>query len=184
MKKLLAKIIFIDNIWGDKVSANQWLLPLSILTAALSGVILGGSMTFKSADSSMQIAMCYSLIMLWGYNLAESIIASKTPLVALGRSALTLVLIAATFVVSYVAAVVVLIIIILILLAVVLLFSVSIALKTNLFSDISSGGSSGGYDAQTVDSDGGVVNLKDYGTILKGDNGKSYRRTTGGIEEI
>lgn len=59
--------------------------------------------------------------MIWGYNLAESIIASKTPLVALSRSVLTLVTIVAVFVLSCVASAVVLVIITLLLLALLIL---------------------------------------------------------------
>lgn len=134
MKKFLSKIIFIDNIWGDKVSANNWLLPLSILIVALKGVILGVCIVFNTTNNTfgledyvpttnnaILIATCSSLIILWGYNLAESIIASKTPLVALGRSVLTLVTIVAVFVLSCVASVVVLVIITLLLLALLIL---------------------------------------------------------------
>ena len=117
MKKLLSKIIFIDNIWGDKVSANNWLLPLSILIVALVGVILGGSVVFNTTNNIATIAIYSLLIILWEFNLAESIIVSKTPLVALGRSVLTLVTIVAVFVLSCVASIIVLVVIALLLLA-------------------------------------------------------------------
>ena len=84
--KFLSYILFIDKIWGEKVSANNWLLPLSILAAALSGVAFGGGMIFQYVSNTTLIGVGGSLIMIWGYNLAESKIASKTPLVALGRS--------------------------------------------------------------------------------------------------
>ena len=119
--KFLSYILFIDKIWGEKVSANNWLLPLSILAAALSGVVFGGGMVFQSVSNTTLIGVGGSLIMIWGYNLAESIIASKTPLVALGRSVLTLVTIVAVFVLSCVASVVVLVIITLLLLALLIL---------------------------------------------------------------
>lgn len=117
MKKFLSKIIFIDNIWGDKVSANNWLLPLSILIVALVGVILGGSVVFNTTDNIATITIYSLLIILWEFNLAESIIVSKTPLVALGRSALTLVTIVAVFILSCVASIIVLVVIALLLLA-------------------------------------------------------------------
>ncbi len=136
MKKFLSKIIFIDNIWGDKVSTNNWLLPLSILIVALRGVILGVCIVFNITNNDILIALnttnndiliatCSSLIILWEYNLAESIIASSTPLVALGRSVLTLVTIVAVFVLSCVASVVVLVIIALLLVAFIMLFFAS-----------------------------------------------------------
>lgn len=123
--KFLSNILFIDKIWGDKVSANNWLLPLSVLAAALTGVVFGGGMVFQSVSNTTLIGVGGSLIMIWGYNLAESIIASSTPLVALGRSVLTLVTIVAVFVLSCVASVVVLVIIALLLVAFIMLFFAS-----------------------------------------------------------
>lgn len=123
--KFLSNILFIDKIWGDKVSANNWLLPLSVLAAALTGVVFGGGMIFQSVSNTTLIGVGGSLIMIWGYNLAESIIASSTPLVAFGRSVLTLVTIVAVFVLSCVASVVVLVIIALLLVAFIMLFFAS-----------------------------------------------------------
>lgn len=123
--KFLSYILFIDKIWGEKVSANNWLLPLSVLAAALSGVVFGGGMIFQSVSNTTLIGVGGSLIMIWGYNLAESIIASSTPLVAFGRSVLTLVTIVAVFVLSCVASVVVLVIIALLLVAFIMLFFAS-----------------------------------------------------------
>lgn len=123
--KFLSYILFIDKIWGEKVSANNWLLPLSVLAAALSGVVFGGGMVFQSVSNTTLIGVGGSLIMIWGYNLAESIIASSTPLVAFGRSVLTLVTIVAVFVLSCVASVVVLVVIALLLVAFIMLFFAS-----------------------------------------------------------
>lgn len=123
--KFLSYILFIDKIWGEKVSANNWLLPLSVLAAALTGVVFGGGMIFQSVSNTTLIGVGGSLIMIWGYNLAESIIASSTPLVAFGRSALTLVTIVAVFVLSCVASVVVLVVIALLLVAFIMLFFAS-----------------------------------------------------------
>lgn len=133
--KFLSYILFIDKIWGDKVSTNNWLLPLSILIVALRGVILGVCIVFNitndilialnTTNNDILIATCSLLIILWEYNLAESIIASSTPLVALGRSVLTLVTIVAVFVLSCVASVVVLVIIALLLVAFIMLFFAS-----------------------------------------------------------
>lgn len=123
--KFLSNILFIDKIWGEKVSANNWLLPLSVLAAALTGVVFGGGMIFQSVSNTTLIGVGGSLIMIWGYNLAESIIASSTPLVAFGRSVLTLVTIVAVFVLSCVASVVVLVVIALLLVAFIMLFFAS-----------------------------------------------------------
>ncbi len=123
--KFLSYILFIDKIWGEKVSANNWLLPLSVLAAALSGIVFGGGMIFQSVSNTTLIGVGGSLIMIWGYNLAESIIASSTPLVAFGRSVLTLVTIVAVFVLSCVASVVVLVVIALLLVAFIMLFFAS-----------------------------------------------------------
>lgn len=123
--KFLSYILFIDKIWGEKVSANNWLLPLSVLAAALTGVVFGGGMIFQSVSNTTLIGVGGSLIMIWGYNLAESIIASSTPLVALGRSVLTLVTIVAVFALSCVASVVVLVVIALLLVAFIMLFFAS-----------------------------------------------------------
>lgn len=123
--KFLSYILFIDKIWGEKVSANNWLLPLSVLAAALTGVVFGIGMVFQSVSNTTLIGVGGSLIMIWGYNLAESIIASSTPLVAFGRSVLTLVTIVAVFVLSCVASVVVLVVIALLLVAFIMLFFAS-----------------------------------------------------------
>lgn len=69
--KFLSYILFIDKIWGEKVSANNWLLPLSILAAALSGVVFGGGMIFQYVSNTTLIGVGGSLIMIWGYNLCR-----------------------------------------------------------------------------------------------------------------
>lgn len=181
--KFLSNILFIDKIWGDKVSANKWLLPLSILTAALTGAIFGGGVLFGQISNFTLVAICGSLIMLWGYNLAESIIASTTPLVAFGRSVPTLVMIVGIFALSCVASIVVLVAVALLLLAMVMLFFANGALKGG-GSGSSGSGSNGDCDAQIVNEHGGTVNLKDHGTIMQGDDGHKYRRTTGGVERL
>lgn len=113
--KIQDKITFFHaleaKIWKDEVEANPYLATLSILVVAVSGALVGGSHTLRNwFEWNFYVSMIGTIgacIFLWGYNLAESILASKTALIAILRSLLLLVLMAVAFCLGYAAAVVV-----------------------------------------------------------------------------
>lgn len=113
--KIQDKITFFHaleaKIWKDEVEANPYLATLSILVVAVSGALVGGSHTLRNwFEWNFYVSMIGTIgacILLWIYNLAESIIASKTAMIAILRSLLLLVLMAVAFCLGYAAAVVV-----------------------------------------------------------------------------
>lgn len=113
------KLLNIDKIWGDRICANRFLLPLSVIYAALSGVLMGGSSVFNSwfnADLYVDLpATCGSLILVWAYSLAESIIAARVWWVAVCRVLLSLVALVLAFLLGYWVSIIVLAIVMIVL---------------------------------------------------------------------
>ena len=114
-----------ESIWNNKVDANKYLATLSILFIAVLGGLAGGGSTLESFfnwdTAPSLLAIIASCVFIWGTNVAESIIVSTNPLVALLRSLLLLLVMAFAFVAGYVLAVVVIIIVCLV--VVLLLFT-------------------------------------------------------------
>ena len=97
--KIKDKITFFyaieETLWNEKVEANKYFATLSILFVALVGACnsVGGALQ-SMLDINLSpstFASAGVLIFVWGLNVAESIVASTTPLTALGRSMLMLV---------------------------------------------------------------------------------------------
>lgn len=114
--KIQDKITFFHaielKIWKDNISdANPYLGTISILIVALSGAMIGGSYIFQTwfglSGNIKLLSEITTIIVLCGLNIGESIIASKTALIAIFRSLLLLVLMAVAFCLGYAAAVVV-----------------------------------------------------------------------------
>ena len=171
------------KIWGDRVNANPYFATLSILAVALAGAISGGGRLFYEWfgwDMAMSnVAMAALIVWVWGYDVAESIVASQGWKPALGRSLLLLPILALAFAVGAVVSVVVICVIVVWL---VLLF-ISYALE-------SSGGRSGsrssddsgpdqfGYDgsaAHKLEKTGGGYARDDSGRRWKNDGGSKWR---------
>lgn len=118
--KFLEKISFFyvldKKIWKNKIEPNQYFATLCILIAALGGALCGGNDIFRSTSLGWDfhvsligtIGIC---IILWGLNVAESIVASTSPLTAFARSLLILVVLALSIAIGYAVAVIVMVIV-------------------------------------------------------------------------
>ena len=82
------------KIWGDKINANPYFATLSILAVMLAGAVSGGGRLFYEWfgwDMAMNnVAMAALIVWVWGYDVAESIVAAEDWKAALGRSLLLL----------------------------------------------------------------------------------------------
>lgn len=113
MKERITWFWDIDKrIWNDKIEANAYLATLSIMFVGLLGALSGGGRVFHEwfdwDTATNNVSMVALLILIWGLNLGESIIASKTALTALWRSLLLLVILLSVFAIGFIASVVVL----------------------------------------------------------------------------
>lgn len=99
------------NIWGDKINANPYFATLSIISVLLAGAVSGGGRLFYEWfgwDMVMNnVAMAALIVWIWGYNVAESIVAAEDWKVALGRSLLLLPVLILAFAFGFIASVVV-----------------------------------------------------------------------------
>lgn len=113
MKKNIFNFFYsIDkHLWGDDIYTNRYLATLSLLFAALLGAMQGGGSILNSWfgwDVDMSIIFTIGLsILVFSYNLFESIVSAK-PEIAILRSLLIFVCFVAAFVLGYVLAAVVL----------------------------------------------------------------------------
>lgn len=98
------------HLWGDEIYTNRYLATLSLLFVALLGAMQGGGSILNSWfgwDVEMNILTTIELsILVFGYNLFESIVSAK-PKIAFLRSLLTLGCFVAAFALGYLLAVVV-----------------------------------------------------------------------------
>lgn len=98
------------HLWGDEIYTNRYLATLSLLFVALLGAMQGGGSILNSWfgwDVEMNILTTIELsILVFGYNLFESIVSAK-PKIAFLRSLLTFVCFVAAFALGYLLAVVV-----------------------------------------------------------------------------
>ncbi len=80
--------VFDRNVWGERINTNQYLGTLSILFVALLGAYGGGgkALEYVGLNTNVNLLMvASSIVFVWAYNVAESIIASTNFLVALSR---------------------------------------------------------------------------------------------------
>ncbi len=79
---------FDRSIWGERLNTNQYLGTLSILFIALLGAYGGGgkALEYVGLNTNINLLMvASSIVFVWAYNVAESIMASTNFLVALSR---------------------------------------------------------------------------------------------------
>ena len=113
MKKNILNFFYaIDKrFWGDDIYTNRYLASVSLLFVALLGAMQGGGSILNSWfgwDVEMNILTTIELsILVFGYNLFESIVSAK-PKIAILRSLLILLCFVAAFVLGYVFAAIVL----------------------------------------------------------------------------
>lgn len=170
-----------EAIWKDKVEANPYLGTLSILICAICGALLGGGNTlaemFGWDVAPEALPLVISCIIIWGSNVAESILSSTNAWVALGRSILILLVMGIAFAIGYLLAVVVIFIVTLI---VILLFATGM-LKGALSGGGSSSSSSSSSNREEEYLDFGWGNrVKGHsswdGNTFYGDNGITYEK--------
>lgn len=162
------------KIWGDRINANPYFATLSILAVALAGAISGGGRLFYEWfgwDLAMNnVAMAAFVVWVWGYDVAESIVAAQGWKPALGRSLLLLTMLILAFTIGAVVSVVVICVVAVWL---VLLF-ISYALRS---SGGRSGGSSSDDDPSIELSSGRKVRGTFAGDDFHGSDGQTYKRT-------
>lgn len=176
-----------ENIWNDKVEANPYLGTLSILLSAIIGALVGGGNTlaemFEWDVAPALLPLATLVILLWGLNIAESIIASSNGWVALGRSILILLSMAIALALGIVLAVVVIFVVVIIL--------VFLLASGMLKAGLSGGGGSSSSSSSSSNSEEGEVLDFGMGDRVKGrsswdgntfwgDNGRTYEKHDGG----
>ena len=160
-----------ETLWDDQVDANKYFATLSILFAAIVGALTGGGNTLKSMfnlETEMSLYASLGLcVFIWGYNVAESIVATTNAKTAFLRSLLMLFCIAVAYGLGHLLAVVVIVVVTVIL---VLLVGWGV-LKAAL------GGSSSGGKTYLVDKDGNKEEVSRglIGTDLVDKQGHSYQ---------
>lgn len=170
------------KIWGDKVNANQYFATLSILFAAMLGACVGGGMVFHegfgwNTDTNL-VAIGALLILLWGYNIAESIVASETAMIALWRSLLIMTCILMAFTIGVIASVVVIILVTI--WFVLLLIGSLLSGSGHSSSGNRSRGASDGVEQYGYDENGSQYTMRDIGGgYARDDNGRRWKNDGG-----
>lgn len=160
-----------EKLWDKKVDANKYFATISILMAAIFGALTGGGNALKGffgtdteISTTASIGMC---ILLWGVNMAESIVASTDAWTAFKRSLLMMGCIAGAYIAGFLLAVVVIIIV-----AIVIAIFIGITILGVIFGNSSSKG-----EEYLVDEEGNKIKVRDYLFGEKVDkNGKRYAR--------
>lgn len=173
------------KIWGDKINANPYFATLSILAVMLAGAVSGGGRLFYEWfgwDMAMNnVAMAALIVWVWGYDVAESIVAAEDWKAALGRSLLLLPVLILAFVFGAVASVVVICLVILWL----ALMFISHALsssggRSKKRSADGSGPEQYGYDENglqvVIRNEGGGYGRDDYGRRWKNEGGSKWSK--------
>lgn len=164
-----------EKMWDEKVDANKYFATLSILMAAITGALTGGGSALKGifgADTEISTTASIGLcILMWGLNMAESIVASTDVWTAVKRSLLMLVCIAGAYFAGFLLAVVVIIIV-----AIVIAIFIGITILGVVFGDSSSKGKQ-----YLVDEDGNKIRVHDHFFGEKIDNhGERYAKELDG----
>ena len=173
------------RIWDDKVEANRYFATLSIMFVAVMWACVGGGRIFHEwfnwdTDTNV-VAVGALLILIWGYNLAESIVASKTAMTALWRSLLVLVCLVGFFAFGVVASVVVIVLVIGYLILLVVSGVLSAGGKSGrggLFSDqqVEQYGYDENGSQHTMRNIGGGYARDDYGRRWKNAGGSNWEK--------
>lgn len=120
MKKIGFFFQHIENrFWLDKVNSNRYFASISILFVLLTGILSGSGQVlgawFRWDIATNNIAMIGLTLYIWGLNVGESAIASKSIGVAVGRSLLLLAYMLGALVLGYVGSVVLLFLVLILL---------------------------------------------------------------------
>ena len=172
MKKSLFSILHTldKNIWGEHINSNKYLATLTLLFCALFGVILGGGYYLGDLfDWDINIsttASIASVIVMIGYNIAESIIAADSAKIA----ALRALMMCGIMILGFVAGLVGSVILLIILTIIIGIYIIILVLKLALF------GEDGGREKIILE-DGTVLTNKQSDLMLGG--GASYTGNDG-----
>lgn len=122
------------KLWKDETDANRYFATLSILVAAIAGALLGGKSVledyFRWISNVSILGFLGASIILYGMNIAESIIATTSAKIATLRSLLILVCMACAYVVGVIASVVIMIIVAIIAFILFLMFMLTLLFGT------------------------------------------------------
>lgn len=183
MKKSLFSILYTldKNIWGEQINPNKYLATATLLCCALIGILYGGGNYLAGMfDMDINITLTSSLasvVVLIGYNIAESIMAANTAKIAVLRSLMMTVFMILGFIAGLVGSVILLAILTIIIGLYFILLVIKIALG-------GSAGSSGGGSKKIILDDGTVLTNKQsdligFGATYTGSDGYSYRTDDG-----
>jgi hypothetical protein len=137
MKKSLFTILHTldKNIWGEHINSNKYLATITLLFCTLFGVILGGGNYLGDLfDWNINIsttASIASVIVLIGYNIAESIIAADSAKIA----ALRALMMCGIMILGFVAGLVGSVILLIILTIIIGIYIIILVLKLALFGE-------------------------------------------------
>ncbi len=137
MKKSLFTILHTldKNIWGEHINSNKYLATITLLFCTLFGVILGGGFYLGDLfDWNINIsttASIASVIVMIGYNIAESIIAADSAKIA----ALRALMMCGIMILGFVAGLVGSVILLIILTIIIGIYIIILVLKLALFGE-------------------------------------------------
>ncbi len=183
MKNKLNLLVSLDErLWGGQVESNKYFATLSMLLAALLGIVLGGGQMIASMfDADMDISMASMvalLIVVVCLNIGESIMVSATPKIAFSRSLLVTAIIVGALVLGFVGSIIVVILIVLYLLLMILLGVLGAKSGSRGFSG--SGGSSDDSSGEGIELGSGrrIEGRSSFdGETFFGNNGETYRKS-------
>ncbi len=165
------------SMWGEGIEPNRYFATLSLMLTALSGALCGGGNTldswFDMGTVMNMVSILGTLILVWGLNVAESIMAAEKISVAVLRPLVMLLFMAICFAASYLLAVIVIVIIMIWLIITLLSGAISGALSSKGSS--SSSWSSGGQDEDTYK----ITDEHGYERTLKHEGLNTYRDDKG-----
>ena len=183
MKKSLFSILYTldKNIWDEQINPNKYFATVTLLCCTLIGILWGSSNYLAEMfDWDIKITLTSSLasvIVLTGYNIAESIIAAETAKIATLRSLMMTGFMILGFVAGLVGSVILLVILTIIIGFYFIILVIKIALG-------GSAGGSGGGSGKIILNDGTVLTNKQsdligFGSSYTGNDGHKYRTDDG-----
>lgn len=183
MKKSLFTILHTldENIWGEHINSNKYLATITLLFCTLFGVILGGGNYLGDLfDWNINIsttASIASVIVLIGYNIAESIIAADSAKIA----ALRALMMCGIMILGFVAGLVGSVILLAILTIIIGIYFIILVLKVALGGSVGGGG--GGRKKIILDDGTELTNkqsdLLGGGASYTGNDGHHYHTDDG-----
>lgn len=183
MKKSLFSILYTldKNIWGEQINPNKYLATVTLLCCAVIGILWGSSnyladMFNWDINITLTVSIA-SVIVLIGYNIAESIIAAETAKIAALRS----LMMTGFMILGFIAGLIGSVILLVILTIVIGIYFIILVLRVVLGG---SAGGSGGSRKKIILDDGTELTNKQsdligFGSSYTGNDGHHYHTDDG-----